>query len=64
MSIDLEKTYYEISESIKKLDFDRIWEGFRPLKFALYNDKECFFDGKYIEKTTDFCANTAIKYQD
>lgn len=51
-----------ISAAIAALDFDRIWPGFRPLKFALYNDEECFFDGQYIEKTVDFCANTAIEF--
>ena len=63
MNTDLEKLYKQLSESIGTLDFDAIWPGFSPLKFALYNEKECFFDGRYIEKTADFCANTAIEYQ-
>lgn len=61
--MDLEKTYYEINEKLKTIDFEKLWEGFKPLKFALYNDSSCFFDGKYIEKTDEFCANTAIFYQ-
>lgn len=61
--IDLEKKYNEINDKIKTLDFDKIWKGFKPLKFALYNDAECFFNGKHIEKTNEFCANTAISYQ-
>ena len=60
--MNLEQLYAQISEAVKRLDFDRIWKGFLPLKFALYNEKECYFDGKYIEKTADFCANTAIEY--
>ena len=63
MSINLEKLYDQICEAINTLDFDAIWEGFRPLKFALYNDTECFFDGRYIEKNADFCANTSIEYK-
>ena len=63
MDINLEKLYYQICEAINALDFDAIWKGFRPLKFALYNDTECFFDGQYIEKTADFCANTSIEYK-
>ncbi len=60
--IDLEELYGEIATAVAKVDFSMLWEGFRPLKFALYNDEECFFDGRYVEKTADFCANTAIKY--
>ncbi len=59
---NLEVLYGKIAEAIKNVDFGRLWEGFEPLKFAVYNDTECFFDGKYVEKTADFCANTAIKY--
>lgn len=59
----LESLYNKIKDTISKVDFTLLWEGFEPLKFALYNDTECFFDGHYIEKTTDFCANTAIEFQ-
>ena len=62
MSTSLEILYDGISKSISLLDFDAIWEGFRPFKFALYNDKEVFFDGHFVEKTTQFCANTSIEY--
>ena len=61
--LDLEKIYNSISEAIAKLDFELLWEGFKPLKFALYNDDECYFNGHYIEKQSDFCANTAIEFQ-
>ena len=63
MNMNLEEKYNQLKESIAKVDFARLWEGFTPLKFALYNDTECYFDGRYIEKTDDFCANTAIEYQ-
>lgn len=63
MSMDLKNLYDKICKAIGHLDFDIIWKGFRPLKFALYNDTECYFDGRYIEKTADFCANTAIDYK-
>ena len=63
MTTSLEILYNQLCEKIHSLDFEAIWKGFRPFKFALYNDRECFFDGKYIEKTDDFCANTAIKFQ-
>ncbi len=62
-TLHLETLHREISAAIASLDFDRIFPGFRPLKFALYNDTECFFDGRYIEKAVDFCANTAIPFK-
>lgn len=60
--MDLERLYYEVKNYIDEVDFSKLWRGFEPLKFALYTDKECFFDGAYIEKTDEFLANTSILY--
>ena len=60
--MELHEYYSEINSRIEKIDFDALWKDFKPLKFALYNDKKCFFDGQYIEKTDDFFANTAIEF--
>ena len=60
--MDLEMQYMQVKEAITSLDFNSIWPGFQPLKFALYDDETCFFDGHYIEKTDAFCANTSIVY--
>lgn len=62
MSINLENLYYDIKTHIDKVDFSKLWRGFEPLKFALYTENECFFDGKYIEKTDEFLGNTSIYY--
>ena len=62
MNDSLKDKYYIIKQYIDKVDFSLLWDGFKPLKFALYNEKECFFDGHYINKTNDFIANTSIKY--
>lgn len=59
----LDKIYFEIQNYIDKLDFSKLWSGFEPLKFALYTDDECFLDGHYISKTSEFLANTCIEYQ-
>lgn len=59
---DLQKTYDQIDENIKKLDFTKIWPGFTPLKFALYTEDTCYYNGAYVEKTDEFCGNTAIEY--
>ena len=58
--MDLEKLYYEVKSYIDIVDFSKLWRDFEPLKFALYSDDQCFFDGAYIEKTDAFLANTSI----
>ena len=60
--MDLKKLYYQVKSYIDIVDFSKLWRGFEPLKFALYSDNECFFDGAYIEKTDAFLANTSILY--
>ena len=62
-SMNLEELYQQICNNIKKINFDTLWKGFAPTKFALYNESECFFNCKYIDKTADFVANTAIFYE-
>ena len=61
--MNLEMQYRQVNEAISSLDLGSIWPGFKPLKFALYDDEKCFFDGHYIEKTDVFCANTSIVYE-
>ena len=61
--MNLEMQYMQVNEAISSLDLGSIWPGFKPLKFALYDDEQCFFDGHYIEKTDVFCANTSIVYE-
>jgi hypothetical protein len=60
--MELQELYYEVAKYINLIDFNKLCNGFKPLKFALYNDNECFFDGKYIEKSNEFLANTSIRY--
>ena len=60
--MNLESLYFQVNTHLDTIDFSILWKGFERLKFALYNQKECFFDGKYIEKDDSFVANTAIYY--
>ena len=60
--MNLETLYAQVRNTVSSLDFHSIWPGFEPLRFALYDDKSCFFDGQYVEKTDEFCANTSIVY--
>jgi len=60
--MNLEQQYNRIKERIDSINFNALWEGFHPFRFALYNDTDCYFDGRYIEKTDEFFANTSIFY--
>lgn len=60
--MDLALVYSEIQKRVLKVDFSALWRGFSPLKFAVYTEKECYFNGRYIDKTDAFCANTAIAF--
>lgn len=62
-SIMLSIIYDEISTRLHQIEFKTIWNNFNLYKFAVYNDSECFFDGRYISKTDEFLANTSILYQ-
>ena len=61
--MDLEKMYNRVKAAVSLLNFGKIWPGFEPLKYALYDHEKCFFDGQYIPKTDAFCANTSICFQ-
>ena len=63
LTVDLERLHAQVTELLGALDFRRIWPGFRPLRFALYDETRCCFDGAYVEKTEAFCANTSIEYR-
>ena len=60
--MNLEKLYYQVKNYMDQVNFSKLWPGFEPLKFALYNNDQCFFDGEYIPKTDEFLGNTAILY--
>ena len=60
--IKLDELYNEVNILLKKIDFNVIWDGFGPLKFALYNKSLCYFDGKFIDKTDALLGNTSIKF--
>lgn len=62
--MELKLIYDEINLRIKKINFSKLWRGFKPYKFAIYTDETCYFNDAYIEKTDDFYANTSIKYND
>lgn len=59
----LEQLYCEIENRLNKIDFGSLYKGFYRFPFALYNDEQAFFEGKYIDKPSDFLGNTSVKFQ-
>ena len=59
----LQLIHTTIQERLAQLDFEALWSGFRPVKFAVYDDATCFLDGQTIPRTDEFIANTSILYQ-
>ena len=56
------KIYQEIQKRIQKIDFNKLWEGFSPCEFALYDDKTVYFETYEIPITDQFLGNTTIVY--
>jgi hypothetical protein len=61
--MQLERIYHFIHQHLTSIDFEQLWPGFRSVKFAVYDDTQCFFDGQLIPKSDEFLANTSILYQ-
>lgn len=61
--MELSEIYQQIDQRLNRIDFASLYRGFYRLKFALYNETQCYFNGKYISKSKAFLANTAIEYE-
>jgi hypothetical protein len=61
--MELSHLYDQVKQRIDTVNFDMLWQGFRPTSFALYSEDQCFLNGKYIEKTHQFIANTSIAFE-
>ena len=59
---ELEKLFYEVDKYINEVSFEDIWPRFKKIKFALYDNENCFFDGNFIPKSDAFLANTSILF--
>ena len=50
----LDEMYFAVESYLSKINFDKLWKGFKPLKFALYNNDVSFkliSNGKTILQT-------------
>ena len=59
----MRKLYQAIEERLKHLDFDKLWPGFNPVPFALYNQDKVYLKNEVIDRTSAFYGNTAIEYK-
>ena len=56
--------YHIIEEKINSIDFDLLYQGFKPYDFALYNENYVFLKDKIIPIDNRFIGNTAIFYEE
>ncbi|HOP11203.1 MAG TPA: hypothetical protein PK629_06910 [Oscillospiraceae bacterium] len=53
----------QVSENLKKTDFDTLWKGFHRYPFALYDEKKVYLENGEILRDERFFGNTAIEYE-
>ena len=56
--------YKIIEEKICALDFNMLWPGFHPYRFALYDETEAWMDGAVFPRPECFHGNTTVSWQD
>ncbi len=61
--MNLRVIHDQVAEQIEKLDFEKLWPGFITYPFALYDDRQVWFEGFQEPKSDIFLGNTAIDYQ-
>lgn len=54
--------YEAISNRLNLINFNKLWNGFKPYKFAIYNDEFVVFEGKKLPKNDQFIGNTSIEF--
>lgn len=54
--------YPRLKTIIDSIDFNKLYKGFKPSKFALYNKKTVYLDNETIDYDERFIGNTAIEY--
>lgn len=61
--MSLPEMWEAVRQILETIDFDSLYEGFRPYPFALYNAEEAFLEGKMIPRPNAFMGNTSIEFQ-
>lgn len=52
-----------INNKLNSIDFNKVYKGFKPYKFALYDQKKVYFLNSEINWDDRFMGNTAIQYE-
>lgn len=58
-----QELYKVIAEKIGALDFETLWPGFHPYRFALYDETEACLDGVVFSRPECFMGNTTVQWQ-
>ena len=59
----IKRLHQTVQSRIGHLDFNELWPGFQPTRFALYDDKRACLDGEIFAKPATFYGNTALEHQ-
>ncbi len=59
----LKEVHEQLSKRIAAVDFEQLWKGFSPTKFAVYTENEMCLNGEMLPKTDEFLGNTAISFE-
>ena len=52
-----------VERELEKVDFQRLWPGFRPYPFALYTEERAVLKGRTVPNGGRFRGNTAIPWE-
>ncbi|HBP25498.1 MAG TPA: hypothetical protein DD618_00885 [Acholeplasmatales bacterium] len=61
--MNLRAVYDQVADQIKKMDFEKLWPGFKVYPFAIYDDRLVWLADSEEPKSEIFLGNTAIDYQ-
>lgn len=61
--IDLQKLHQEATQRLDRLDFGRLWPGFHPFPFALYQGEQMCLGGEVLPRDGTLRGNTAVRYE-
>lgn len=53
----------EIKLRLAKIEFSKLWPGFKPFRFALYDEEYVYLDDVVFAVDNRFLGNTAIEYE-
>lgn len=55
--------YHEVEQRLQRVDFSRLWPGFHPFGFALYEENRACVGGALLPRPGVFRGNTAVRWE-